>query len=72
MTQPSLADILDEVGAQLIASVAQTMTPTTVALPLRRTIERLPGLLRDFMRYMMERAVVTMNRRLRRQSVRRS
>ena len=45
--RPLLADIIDEVSAQLIAGVEQALSPTAVALPLRRTIERLPGLLRD-------------------------
>src|SRR5258705_1142089 len=47
MTRSTLADILDEVASQLIAGVEATMSPTAVALPLRRTIERLPGLMRD-------------------------
>jgi PAS domain S-box-containing protein len=47
MTRSGLADILDEVASQLIAGVEETMSPTAVALPLRRTIERLPGLMRD-------------------------
>jgi len=47
MTRSTLADILDEVASQLIAGVEETMSPTAVALPLRRTIERLPGLMRD-------------------------
>ena len=42
-----LADILDEVASWLITGVEDTMSPTTVALPLRRTIERLPGLMGD-------------------------
>ena len=48
MTGSGLADILDEVAPQLIAGVEATMAPTAVALPLRRTIERLPALMRDF------------------------
>src|ERR1700733_9643052 len=47
MTGSGLADILDEVAPQLITGVEETMSPTAVALPLRRTIERLPGLMRD-------------------------
>jgi PAS domain S-box-containing protein len=47
MTRPGLADILEEVAAQLIAGVEETMSPTAAALPLRRTIERLPGLMLD-------------------------
>ena len=47
MTRSGLADTLDEVSSQLIAGVEATMSPTTVALPLRRTVERLPGLMRD-------------------------
>jgi hypothetical protein len=46
-SRSSLADFLDEVSSQLIAGVEQALSPTAVALPLRRTIERLPGLMRD-------------------------
>src|SRR5260370_7808807 len=45
--RPLLADIIDEVSSQLIAGVEEAMSPTAMALPLRRTIERLPGLMRD-------------------------
>jgi PAS domain S-box-containing protein len=47
MTHSRLADILDEVASQLIAGVEEIMSPTAVALPLRRTVERLPRLMRD-------------------------
>jgi PAS domain S-box-containing protein len=47
VTHSQLADILDETGSHLIAGVDEIMSPTAAALPLRRTIERLPGLLCD-------------------------
>ena len=47
MTGSELADMLDEVASQLITGVEEAMSPKAVALPLRRTIERLPGLMRD-------------------------
>ncbi|MCU1281564.1 MAG: multi-sensor signal transduction histidine kinase, partial [bacterium] len=47
-TKPStLPQILDESAAQLIAGVEETISSTTAAIPLRRTIERLPALMRD-------------------------
>ena len=42
-----LPEILDEAAPHLIAGVAEAMAPTTLALPLRRTIERLPALMRE-------------------------
>jgi PAS domain S-box-containing protein len=42
-----LADLIDELSFELIAGVEQTLSPTAAAVPLRRTLERLPGLLRD-------------------------
>src|SRR5580704_2774604 len=51
MSSP-LADALDEATPRLIAGVEATMSPSTLALPLRRTIERLPGLMRDLIGYL--------------------
>jgi PAS domain S-box-containing protein len=45
--RPDLAAVLDESVSRLISGVEKTMSPTVVELPLRRTIERLPGLVRD-------------------------
>jgi hypothetical protein len=42
-----LADELDNEMSELIAGVEAAMSPTTLAVPLRRTIERLPALMRD-------------------------
>jgi hypothetical protein len=47
VTRPGLADILDEVASQLIAGVEEAMSPTAAALPLRRTVEPLPGVMRE-------------------------
>ena len=47
MKGSGLADILEDVASQLIADVEKIMSPTEVAVPVRDTIERLPGLMTD-------------------------
>jgi PAS domain S-box-containing protein len=46
MTHSRLADILDETSAHLLAGVAAAMSATTTDVVARRTIERLPELMR--------------------------
>jgi PAS domain S-box-containing protein len=46
MTPSRLADILDEASAHLIAGVAAAVSATTTEVAARRTIERLPELMR--------------------------
>jgi PAS domain S-box-containing protein len=47
MTQSRLADTLEERASKLVADVEEAMSRATAAVPLRRTMGRLPGLISD-------------------------
>jgi PAS domain S-box-containing protein len=47
MKASPIADALDDAAARLLASVEAAMAPSTLAVPLRRTMARLPALMND-------------------------
>src|SRR5450755_704634 len=47
MKASPIADALDDAAVRLLASVEAAMVPSTLAVPLRRTMARLPALMND-------------------------